>query len=1394
MRPKPLLHHARWSWLALAAGPALPLNAADWHVSPSGSDSQAGTALAPWATIGKAAALAQAGDTVWIAPGNYRETVRPANSGAAGARIVFRGWEGRPTINGADGVAGPWTRVGESQVYWATWVGDYTSAINNSDQIFADGVMLNLLRWPKETNHNLTRPREAAIDSLQMAPPQTTVTETQWDQPDGRWTDAKVWVNLSNLADGQGQSGRIIGTSLASRQITWTGIDTRSGGSHEARPWFVRVGTAYYLFDPTPEGLAATGGAEAALGEGEWWLDRTARRLYLRLPDGADPSSRRIEAKRRDWGFNLVDRSHITVRDLNLFATSINTDPDPKWQSMGATVAASTGLLLDNLEVDYVSHFIDQAGDYQVQWAGTSGIVLSGRGHTLRNCVFRWSAAAGVSVVGEGHRVYNNLFENAGYLVTEAGSINMGKWNTISRDHKVGYNTIRESASLGMAVWQLRNSDPQRVGLARLHHNHVHDIMQRVWDGAAIAWVGCDGQWVRVDHNLIHGIPDFLHFGIYPDYGPGGAGAMRYQIDHNVVYDAWSPIGGNGFHTIRINNNVAINTTRSHPYMPSGISTQNGSRDNLGVEIYNNILTGSLDTLSQAARAANLTGSQSTVAAYFTDGSNADLRAREYTLKSTATTAIDQGVTVSPWDDPVAGTAPDIGAYERGRDSWRAGYGAVPWYLDDHDTLRVGAQGATLRGSVVLHPFASHDSLTGLTVPAASVGVRVELGSYSVEPDASLPVAVVVSGAAPVGTGWFEVEGALPGGNTHRQVFTFEVLPMQGVTRLELSEADAEPWILEPESTYRPVVTAYDQNDQPLVAQPDYLWSVSGGGSIDGSGLLTTGHRQGGPFLLTASLGELSVSQSFQVLYDWARRGTVSASSENNASTTVAKVVDDDPSSLWVSQPSDPQWVLLDLGEEVSLDTVALVWHGSNYPTQYALEVSEDGGTWTRLRLVTGNTGGGSRRHFDLHGPPARWMRVLLLARPASNSRYGMHDFNAYGLRSADTAVESFALTITADHGAVDRAPDKTAYTSGETVLLTARPEAGYRFVEWTGDASGSNARTSVVMEADRSVTAVFARLPTLPPDGRHPGLPAAVGTATALVADGIPDLVWGEAPLMEITLPVRQTAADRIAGPLDLSANWSALWDAANLYFLVVVTDDVVQAYGGAWEDNPVWWADDSVEIYLDPDSSGGSTYDRVNDCQIGFRPLDPANWIYYGANSIHPLTGIKSGAVLTGSGYILEVALPWDAISVDPDQLTRIGIEVAVNDGDPNQGAWPPARLGWRSDGNNAANNPSVFGTLPLRDPPFLASCFHNLGGGFRWAPEIGFVYDGFFPFLYLYSAANWLYLYAEGAGEADGYFLYDFGRSQLGYSGCWFYPYYVRIPLADPAVLVPWNAALP
>lgn len=80
--------------------PLLTLGAT-YYVSPTGNDANAGTQIAPWSTVQKAANIMVAGDVVNVTAGTYAERVTTAANGSSDSMIRFVGI-GSPTINSWD--------------------------------------------------------------------------------------------------------------------------------------------------------------------------------------------------------------------------------------------------------------------------------------------------------------------------------------------------------------------------------------------------------------------------------------------------------------------------------------------------------------------------------------------------------------------------------------------------------------------------------------------------------------------------------------------------------------------------------------------------------------------------------------------------------------------------------------------------------------------------------------------------------------------------------------------------------------------------------------------------------------------------------------------------------------------------------------------------------------------------------------------------------------------------------------------------------------------------------------------------------------------------------------------------------------------------------------------
>ena len=105
-----LVRIARGAGLYPSAGLPLHVTAGQvsYYLSPTGSDSAAGTYAAPWKTITAAAAKMGAGDVAYLRGGTYSGQVQISVSGTAAAPITFTAFPGEspilvePATNGSD--------------------------------------------------------------------------------------------------------------------------------------------------------------------------------------------------------------------------------------------------------------------------------------------------------------------------------------------------------------------------------------------------------------------------------------------------------------------------------------------------------------------------------------------------------------------------------------------------------------------------------------------------------------------------------------------------------------------------------------------------------------------------------------------------------------------------------------------------------------------------------------------------------------------------------------------------------------------------------------------------------------------------------------------------------------------------------------------------------------------------------------------------------------------------------------------------------------------------------------------------------------------------------------------------------------------------------------------
>jgi hypothetical protein len=718
------------------------MHGASYYVATNGVNTNPGTLASPYLAIQKAASVMVAGDTCYVRGGTYRETVTPANSGTAGSRITYQNYSNEVVIiSGADPLPG-WSNYSGS--IWvanmaANWFSRATAGDgsrlfdplvgNEADLILCDSQLMPLARWPNTspgcTNlFDLTRPAKSLLTAFVSK----TNDANSWtigvfgdtalpQLGDNGYTGAEIVLQPNDKAWSWTLSGYIsASTNRAGGGTTLTLRSPNSGGA-DGNSAVYPVNSRYWLWNKLQFLDAA----------GEWFHDKPAGKLYLWAPDGTSPEGR-VEARKRRFAFNLNSRNYIIVRGFKLVACSITTDtssggdnigynhtdgvisnpvtPRYPWRGAGS-VGGSTGCLLENLDVNYPTWYSDVSGHFYLQWGQSSGVVLSGQDHILRNSVIHNSAGNGVTLLGRRNRVQDCLIENVACMPTDTSGVQMGQ-ATVEEDHEIARNTIRNCGRSGITPRSLIctvPTDGANDWKARIHHNDISAFGMQDWDTGGIYSFGNAG-WTRVDHNWVHSVhPDvdsrtgngaYTASGIYYDYG------QNVVIDHNAVWDVeWGvhlqntdTNGASPGNYLCYNNTVLVKrTATSVTYGPFGF-VENSAATHSGTVISNNLIAcaqslanyKAIDDFPLAAKGKNVSTANGTAGYLSSLGLNLQggsvypdalyPTASSSSLVNQASlmgSLVRNGITVPAYNDPVSGVAADIGAFEYGLTAWTAG-------------------------------------------------------------------------------------------------------------------------------------------------------------------------------------------------------------------------------------------------------------------------------------------------------------------------------------------------------------------------------------------------------------------------------------------------------------------------------------------------------------------------------------------------------------------------------------------------------------------------------------------------------------------------------------------------------------------------------------------------
>ena len=355
-------------------------DAKDIYVATDGNDLSSGAVGAPFGSIQHAVDVALAGDTIFIRGGRYHEEIDlSGKAGNDGSPITLTNFgDETVTLDGTQAITSGWTQdVGN--VFKTTLTEDVT-------QLFVDGKLMTLARFPNAL----------------------------------AWSD-EMWRARTNKQAGSSR-GNVKGAAIVGdAAVSFEGcIGLFNFGNFETIASFVSEHEAEsndFKYSPTAgiyrhsdayflEG--GVGNAERAMLDiaQEWAYDETTKTLYLWADDGLDPTGREIAGKVQKYAVSGdATTKNIVLDGIDFFATAF-------------VFNSSDGITIQNCDFRY--HSASDRAIGLLDAPSTAEIVGVDDDRCedilLFNNTFRYSDGMALSTIFGFNVTYeNNHFEDANY-------------------------------------------------------------------------------------------------------------------------------------------------------------------------------------------------------------------------------------------------------------------------------------------------------------------------------------------------------------------------------------------------------------------------------------------------------------------------------------------------------------------------------------------------------------------------------------------------------------------------------------------------------------------------------------------------------------------------------------------------------------------------------------------------------------------------------------------------------------------------------------------------------------------------------------------------------------------------------------------------------------------
>lgn len=520
------------------------------------SDSNPGTSGSPYKTLAKAAAVAQAGDTVIVGEGVYKEVLSPQNNGTATKPIVFKAENENTVISATKTVSGfvfDRKTSGGLDIYKAPLPQGFVSLGDGRNQVFYNNESLIEARYPNGP----------AIEMGDKNEPLSKLWPAKGDFKTEKGNIYKV-VSDTLLKDGTDWTGA---TLVIMREYGYTLNMAKVASSHDGYLMLDSNSTSKYYWDADRQDIWTYGylsGHRAALDTYDEWFIEDGY-LYIIPPQGVSGNGLSVEIKSNQLVADLENSKFVKLEGFSTIGGSIKMNN-------------SEMCTLDGMNMKYLNHytwskdqhtgFIDtNPADYSditkdpkgAPSRGEVGIYLGGRDNTIINNTFDHAAAAAIYGVGYYAYIENNLIKDCGYMGSYvAGLYFTGeKWKDNNKTAKRGghfiyHNTVYNTGRSAMQHTRPAGGDMWPYLPEDIAYNDFHDAMLTSLDTGVTyeyeVMMGNEKLFTKMHHNLVYTTTEQTNpysMGIYHDGSAENIDTYSnivFSIDpnkgftHNMVY------------------------------------------------------------------------------------------------------------------------------------------------------------------------------------------------------------------------------------------------------------------------------------------------------------------------------------------------------------------------------------------------------------------------------------------------------------------------------------------------------------------------------------------------------------------------------------------------------------------------------------------------------------------------------------------------------------------------------------------------------------------------------------------------------------------------------------------------------------------------------------------